>query len=69
LYSLFPCFREGGSEQVLIGAQISKKPPTDHVDRFLFMLRFDSREKVNALGRYVDPKVSKTGIEWFESDF
>ncbi len=63
-------FWEGcGSEQVRLGAQISKKPPTADVERFLSMLRFDSREKVNALGLYVDPEASKTGIERFESDF
>ena len=53
---------EGGSEHVPLGAQISKKPPTDNVERSLSMLRFDSREKVNALGRYVDPEASNTGI-------
>ena len=46
-------FREGGSEQIHEGAQISEKPPTHDVERFLSILRFDSREKVNALGRYV----------------
>ena len=44
-----PDFREGGSEQIREGAQILMKPPTDHVERFLSMLRFDSGEKVNAL--------------------
>jgi hypothetical protein len=44
-----PDFREGGSEQIREGASISPKPPTDHVERFLFMLRFDSGKKVNAL--------------------
>jgi hypothetical protein len=36
---------KGGSEQIREGAQISGKPPTDDVERFLSMLRFDSREK------------------------
>ena len=36
--------REGGSEQIREGAQISKKPLTDNAERFLSMLRFDSRE-------------------------
>jgi hypothetical protein len=40
---------KGGSEQIREGAQISEKPPTDHVERFLSMLRLDSRGKVNAL--------------------
>jgi len=40
---------EGGSEQIREGASISQRPPTDEVERFLFILRFDSREKVNAL--------------------
>ena len=44
-----PDFREGGSEQIREGAQISEKPPTDHIERFLFMLRFDPRGKVNVL--------------------
>ena len=45
-----------------MGAQISKRPLTDDVERFLSMLRFDAKEKVNALGGYVDPQASKTGI-------
>jgi hypothetical protein len=40
-----PGFREGGSEHVPLGASISQKPPTAEVERFLSMLRFDSREK------------------------
>jgi len=35
-----------------LGAQISKKPPTHDVERFLSLLRFDSREKMNALERF-----------------
>ena len=49
LCPISPDFREGGSEQIREGAQISQKPPTDDVERFLSMLRFDSREKVDAL--------------------
>ena len=64
-----PDFREGGSEQISEGASISQKPPTDDVERFLSMLRFDSRGKVNALGRYADVATSKTGIQWFESHY
>ena len=81
LNSTFVCFRcfvqglftsgngEGGSEQISVGASISQKPPTDNVERFLSMLKFDSREKMNALGRYVDPEASKTDISRFESGF
>jgi hypothetical protein len=32
-----------------VGAQISQKPPTDDVERFLVMLRVDSGGKVSAL--------------------
>jgi hypothetical protein len=49
---------KGGSEHVPLGASISQKPPTDKVERFLFMLRFDSKGKVNALGSYVDTEAS-----------
>jgi len=31
------------------GAQISKKPPTEDVERFFSMLRFDSRGKLKVL--------------------
>jgi len=41
-------FREGGSEQISAVTSISQKPPTDDVERFLSLLRFDSRGKVNA---------------------
>lgn len=57
-----PDSREGGSEHVPLGASVYQRPPTDHVERFLSMLRFDSRGKVNALGRTVDPEASKTTI-------
>jgi hypothetical protein len=45
-----------------LGAQNSKEPPTQDVERFLFMSRFESREKVNALGRYAGPETDKTGM-------
>ena len=51
---------KGSSEHVPLGASISQKPPTENVERFLSMLRFDSREKVNALGRYANLEMSKT---------
>ncbi len=44
------------------GAQISEKPPTHDVERFLSMLRFDSKDKVNALGCYVELEASKSDI-------
>ena len=50
-----------GSEQIRLGAPNSKKPPTDDVERFLSMLRFDSREKVNALGLNMNPEATKIG--------
>jgi hypothetical protein len=53
---------KGGSEHVPLGASVSQRPPTLDVERFLSMLRFDSRGKVNALGGYADPEASKTGI-------
>jgi hypothetical protein len=37
--------REGGSEQIHEGASNSQKLPTDHVERFLSILRFDSKGK------------------------
>jgi hypothetical protein len=49
LHSISPDFWEGGSEQISEGAQISQKPPTNNVERFLSILRLDSREKVNIL--------------------
>jgi hypothetical protein len=58
---------EGGSEHVPLGASVSHEPPTDIVERFLSMLRFDSRGKVSALGQYADPKAIEMGIQRFES--
>jgi hypothetical protein len=45
-----------------LGVSISQQASTDDVGRFLSMLRFDSRGKLNALGRYADPKAVDTGI-------
>ena len=53
---------DGSSEHVPLGASVSQRPPTDNSERFLSMLRFDSRGKVNALGGYVNPEATKTGI-------
>jgi len=36
------------------------KPPTDDVERFLSMLKFDSREKLDILDVDVLPKARKT---------
>jgi hypothetical protein len=55
--------------RVPLGASVSQRPPTDNVERFLSMLRFNSREKVNALGHYADLEVSKIDNERFESPF
>ena len=57
-----PDFREGGSEHVPLGASVSQKPPTADVERFLSMLRVDSKGKVNALDSYVDLETNTTGI-------
>ena len=35
--------------RIPLGAPISQEPPTDNVERFLYMLKFDSRGKVNTL--------------------
>jgi len=48
--SFTPGNGEGGSEQVPLGASVFQKPPTDNVERFLSILRIDSKEKVNTLG-------------------
>jgi hypothetical protein len=45
-----------------LGASVSQKPPTDDVERFLFIVGFDFRGKLNDLGRYADPKAIETGI-------
>jgi len=51
---------EGGSGQIREGASISQKPPTNNVERFLSLIGFDGRGKVNALGSYVHLETSKT---------
>jgi hypothetical protein len=53
---------EGDSEQISEGASIFLKPPTDDVERFLFLLRVDSRGKANTVGCYAHVTTSKTGI-------
>ncbi len=57
-----PDCREGGSEQIREGAPIFLKPPTDDVERFLSLLSFDSKRKVNAWRCNADLAGSKTGI-------
>jgi hypothetical protein len=39
----------GSSELVRLGSYASKRPPTDDVERFLTLLRFYSREKLQEL--------------------
>jgi len=39
-----------------VGASDSKSRSTGDVERFLSMLRFESKEKVSALGNNIDPK-------------
>ena len=51
------------------GHQNLQKPPTNHVERFLSMLRFDSRGKSECFDHSVEPDVSKTDVEWFETLF
>jgi hypothetical protein len=41
--------REGGSEQIRVGASMFEKPPKHDVERFLSMLGLDFWENVNAL--------------------
>ena len=48
--------------RIPVGASVFQRPPTDDVEWFLSMLRFDSREKVNALARNVSSETSKTTI-------
>lgn len=50
-----------------LGASVDQRPPTENVERFLLMLGFDSRGKLNPLGCYADPKAIETGIEQFAS--
>ena len=46
-----------GREQIHVGAQKAMKPPTDEVERFLSLLRFDSKGKLDQLE--VDLEISK----------
>jgi hypothetical protein len=48
--------------RVPLGASVFQEPPTDNVERFLSMLKFDSKGKVNALDSYVDLETNTTGI-------
>lgn len=41
-----------------MGSSDPKKPPTD-VERFLSMLRFDSRDKVNVLELIINPETDE----------
>jgi len=41
---------EGDDIRISVGASNSKKPPTDNVERFLSLLRFDSKGKLDQLG-------------------
>ena len=47
--------------RISVGSSDPKEPLTDDVERFLSMLRFDSREKLDVLGVDVLPKIRKTG--------
>ena len=53
-------FKATTEVRIPVGAQVSDKPPTDDVERFLSLVRFDSRGKVNALGCYADLEINKT---------
>ena len=45
-----PNFREGcSSDQIHVGASDSKRPPTDDVERFLSMLRFENKGKLGEI--------------------
>jgi hypothetical protein len=53
---------KGGSEHVPLGASVCQRPPTDNVERFLFIFGFDSRENVNGLGCYAGSEADKTAV-------
>lgn len=53
-------FKATTGVRIPVGASISRKPPADDVERFLSMLRPDSKEKVNALGLDTDLKTTET---------
>jgi hypothetical protein len=67
LCPISPDFREGGSEQIREGASNFQKPPTDNVERFLSVLRFDSKGKSEYFGHFTGPEVNKIEMERFES--
>jgi hypothetical protein len=50
-----PCPHQGAAQ----GALISEKPPTENVERFLFMLRLRFKIKGEYFGRYADLEISK----------
>ena len=43
-------FKAKTGVRISVGASDSKRPPTDNVERFLSMLRFDSKGKIADLG-------------------
>lgn len=50
-------------------ASISQKPPTDNVERFLSLLRLESRGNGECFGCLVNLEVSKIDVERFGSLF
>jgi hypothetical protein len=62
MIDLFPAVEDLHNTVLPLGGTNLRKPPTQDVERFLFMLRFDSRGKVNALGRFADPEADKKGM-------
>jgi hypothetical protein len=69
LCTFSPDFREGGSEQIREGAQISKKPPTGIVERFFFYVKVRFYGKSEGFDCSIDPEASEIGIERFESAY
>jgi hypothetical protein len=45
-----------------LGASVFQRPPTHHVERFLFMLGIDLRGKVNDVKQFAGPKAIDTGM-------
>jgi len=53
-YRFSPDFWEGcGSEQILLGSSVSKKPPPDDVERFLAMIQFENKGKLGEIPNLV----------------
>jgi hypothetical protein len=52
-----------------VGASDPKRPPTDDVERFLSMLRFDSKGKIEDLGIDIAQLFQKKIKKEFESSF